>query len=119
MPLFRKFFFQNLLTKHGKSCIIETTKTTSQGNKTMKKYNWKENEELCALLADTASAPVAVPEPLFDSQYKFVIQRHNGPIAVKKHVPEWALKIVCKMLDNDKSVKNYFYEQTYKGNIKV
>ena len=81
-------------------------------------YNWRENGELCSLLADTASAPVAVPEPLFDSQYKFVIQRHDGPIVIKERVPEWALNIVCKMLDRDVNVKNYFFKQTYKGNVK-
>ena len=76
-------------------------------------YDWREDEDLRALLADTASAPVAVLEPLFDSQFKFVIQRHDGPVEIKERVPEWALRVVCKMLGRDSSIKNYYYKQTY------
>lgn len=82
----------------------------------MEKYNWKEDPELRVWLLDSAPAPKAIKAPKFDSLYKFVIHR-NQDVEIKKFVPEWALPIVSKMLDRDTSVRDYYYEMTYKGNV--
>ena len=81
----------------------------------MEKYNWKDDTGLLIALADKGRAPAVVTGPKFDSQYKFVIQKHNGRTEVKKFVPEWGLQIVCSILDKDETVKRYSYERTYKG----
>jgi len=82
----------------------------------MAKYNWREDPELCVWLSDSAPAPKAVTGPKFYSQYKFVVRRDHG-IEINRFVPDWPLSLICKMLDNDSTVKDYFYEQTFKGNI--
>lgn len=82
----------------------------------MEKFNWQKDPALTTWLCDSAPAPQAVTGPKFYSQYKFVIRR-NHDIEIKKFVPSWALPIVCKMLDTDNAVRDYFYELTYKGNL--
>ena len=85
----------------------------------MEKYNWKEDTELLIALSERGTAPVAVPKPLFYSQYEFVIQRTTKPYTVvKKFVPEWCVDVVSKMLDQDETVKRYSFRMTYKGNKK-
>ena len=66
-------------------------------------------------LANHASAPMALKGPIFESQYKFVIKYKKGSVRIKNFVAEWALKIVCKMLDSDENVKKYAYSHTFKG----
>lgn len=79
-------------------------------------YNWKEDSELCLMLADSAPAPV-IKERSFDSQYEICICKHKGQIELKKHIPGWAVPVVESMLDKDKNVKSYTIRRTYKGNI--
>lgn len=80
----------------------------------MEKYDWKKDLELRILLMDSAPAPVAVKGPKFDSQYKFFIKTEHG-VTTKSFVPDWALPVVCRMLDSDKTVQSYWYIQTFKG----
>ncbi len=84
----------------------------------MEKYDWKTDTELWVWLCDSTPAPKAVTGPKFYSVYKFVIEKKHVAVEVKNFVPEWALPVVCRMLDNDSTVKDYFYECMYKGNIR-
>lgn len=78
----------------------------------MEKYDWKSDPELRVWLMDSAPAPKAVTGPKFDPLYRFVIRKKND-IEIKNFVPEWGLPIVCNILDNDKTMIDYFYEQIY------
>lgn len=83
----------------------------------MGKYNWKDDPQLRVWLMDSAPAPKAISGPKFYSQYRFVIRKTSGDVEVKQFVPEWALNIVKNMLDADSTVRDYFYNLTYKGNV--
>ena len=80
-----------------------------------KKYNWREDPELRVWLMDSAPASTAIPGPVFEPRYRFVVRRRSGEIEVKNFVPEWALAVVNQILAADASVKDYFVVQTYKG----
>lgn len=81
----------------------------------MDRYDWRDDPELVVWLCDSAPAPKVVSNPIFDSQYRFIIQRNDIGVVIRDFVPSWGVDIVRKMLDADLRVRNYVCRQTFKG----